>query len=103
MSEQKSAGYSGQISDLDIRPLRILKSVIESGGFSAADVELNFTVAAISIAVSDLERRPGMKLYQPDRFGFTIRYAAITRRGARPNLVLQTLNEELEKPENDQP
>ena len=36
-----------------------------------------------------------------DEFNYRTRYAAITRKGARPNLVLQTFIEELQRPEND--
>ncbi|WP_421863722.1 LysR family transcriptional regulator [Motiliproteus sp.] len=67
-----SRSLSGQISDIDIRLLRIFRSVVESGGFSSAEVELNISVSAISIAVSDLEKRLGMKLCQRGRAGFSL-------------------------------
>ncbi|MFD1382049.1 LysR family transcriptional regulator [Rhodanobacter aciditrophus] len=62
----------GQISDTDIRTLRIFKAVVECGGFSAAEVELNISRAAISIAMSDLETRLGFKLCQRGRSGFAL-------------------------------
>ncbi len=64
--------YSGQISDIDIRLLRIFRAVVESGGFSAAEVELDISIAAISIAVADLEKRLGMRLCQRGRAGFSL-------------------------------
>lgn len=68
----------GQVSDTDIRTLRIFKIVVECGGFSAAEVELNISRAAISIAMSDLETRLGFKLCQRGRSGF-----ALTNEGAQ--------------------
>ncbi|MES9815529.1 MAG: LysR family transcriptional regulator [Candidatus Thiodiazotropha sp.] len=42
-----------------------------------------------------------MRALLPERYRFKTRYAAITRKGARPNLVLQTFIKELNRPEND--
>lgn len=64
--------YTAQVGDIDIRLLRIFRSVVESGGFTAAEVELNISIAAISIAVADLEQRLGMKLCQRGRAGFSL-------------------------------
>ncbi|MFT5707940.1 MAG: hypothetical protein ACI9ES_002242, partial [Oceanospirillaceae bacterium] len=33
--------FTGQIQDMDLRLLRVFKAVVESKGFSAAEVELN--------------------------------------------------------------
>ncbi len=71
MSTRRSA-YSGQVGDIDIRLLRIFRTVVDCGGFSAAEVELNISIAAISIAVADLEKRLGMKLCQRGRAGFSL-------------------------------
>ncbi|WP_372739220.1 LysR family transcriptional regulator [Neptunomonas sp.] len=62
----------GQLSDIDLRLLRIYKVVVESGGFSAAEVDLNISRAAISIAMSDLESRLGFRLCQRGRSGFSL-------------------------------
>ncbi len=64
--------FKGQLSDIDLRLLRIYKLVVESGGFSAAEVELNISRAAISIAMSDLESRLGFRLCQRGRSGFSL-------------------------------
>ncbi|TDO98075.1 LysR family transcriptional regulator [Marinomonas balearica] len=62
----------GQVSDTDLRTLRIYRTVVECGGFAAAEVELSISRAAISIAMSDLETRLGFKLCQRGRAGFSL-------------------------------
>lgn len=61
-----------QIGDSHIRLLRIYKTVIESGGFSAAEVELNISRPAISAAISELESLLHMKLCHRGRSGFSV-------------------------------
>ncbi|MCU7892505.1 MAG: LysR family transcriptional regulator [Candidatus Thiodiazotropha sp. (ex Ustalcina ferruginea)] len=68
----KRTGFSGQIGDTDIRLLRIFRVVVENGGFSSAEIELNISISAISIAINDLEKRLGMKLCQRGRAGFSL-------------------------------
>jgi len=68
----KKKELKGQLSDVDLRMLRIYKVVVECGGFSAAEVELNISRAAISIAMSDLESRLGFRLCQRGRSGFSL-------------------------------
>lgn len=68
----KGSEFKGQVSDADLRMLRIFRAVVESGGFSAAEVELNISRAAISIAMADLEVRLGFKLCQRGRSGFSL-------------------------------
>ena len=63
---------SGQVADTDIRLLRIYKAVVECGGFAAAEVTLNISRAAISIAMSDLEQRLSLRLCQRGRGGFSL-------------------------------
>lgn len=62
----------GQLSDADLRLLRIYRKVVECGGFSAAEVELNISRAAISIAMNDLESRLALRLCQRGRSGFAL-------------------------------
>ena len=62
----------GPIGDTDLRLLRIYKSVVDAGGFSAAQVDLNISRAAISMAISDLETRLALRLCQRGRAGFTV-------------------------------
>lgn len=71
MSRRKEA-LGGQVSDADLRLLRIYRKVVECGGFSAAEVELNISRAAISMAMNDLETRLGLRLCQRGRSGFAL-------------------------------
>ncbi|MDH2434686.1 LysR family transcriptional regulator [Pokkaliibacter sp. MBI-7] len=68
----KSHKAIGQISDIDIRLLKIFKAVVDNGGFAAAEVQLNISRPAISIAISDLEKRLDLRLCQRGRSGFTL-------------------------------
>jgi len=61
-----------QVSDFDIRLLRIFKSVVEAGGFSAAESVLGIGRSAISQQMSDLEQRLGLRLCQRGRAGFSV-------------------------------
>ena len=61
-----------RLSDIDLRLLRIYKTVVEAGGFAAAEVGLNISRAAISMAMSDLETRLGLRLCQRGRAGFSV-------------------------------
>ncbi len=60
------------ITDVDIRLLRVFRTVVECGGFSAAEVELNIGRAAISLHMADLERRLGLTLCRRGRAGFLL-------------------------------
>lgn len=71
MALRKEA-LSGQLSDVDLRLLRIYRKVVECGGFAAAEVELNISRAAISMAMNDLETRLGLRLCQRGRSGFSL-------------------------------
>ncbi|MCG6656913.1 LysR family transcriptional regulator [Halomonas campisalis] len=62
----------GQVGDADLRLLRIYRKVVECGGFSAAQVELGISRAAISMAMNDLETRLGLRLCQRGRSGFSL-------------------------------
>lgn len=62
----------GQVTNFDIRLLRVFRAVVECGGFSAAEVELNISRSAISISMSDLEERVGLRLCQRGRAGFSL-------------------------------
>lgn len=68
----KRKSLTGQLSDIDLRLLHIFRCVVESGGFSAAEVALNISRAAISAAMADLEIRLGFKLCHRGRSGFSM-------------------------------
>ncbi|WP_261841490.1 LysR family transcriptional regulator [Aliamphritea ceti] len=68
----KRLSLSGQVSDVDLKLLRVFKTVVECNGFSAAEVELNIGRSAISRLMSDLETRLDMRLCQRGRSGFQL-------------------------------
>lgn len=64
--------FTSQISNIDLRILRIFKTVVDCSGFTAAEVELNISRPAISIAISDLEQRLDLTLCLRGRTGFSL-------------------------------
>ena len=62
----------GQLSDMDLRLLRIFKSVVECGGMSAAELELNISASTLSRHMKDLEGRLGLVLCRRGRAGFAL-------------------------------
>jgi len=62
----------GQVSDVDIRLLKVFRSVVEAGGVSAAELELNIGRSAISRHLKDLEVRLNMVLCRRGRAGFSL-------------------------------
>ena len=68
----KTRAALGQLSDMDIRLLRVFKSVAECGGMAAAELELNIGVSTVSRHVKDLETRLGLTLCRRGRGGFAL-------------------------------
>lgn len=68
----KNRALLGQLSDMDLRLLQVFKSVVDCGGFSAAELELNIDVSTISRHIRDLETRLGLTLCQRGRAGFML-------------------------------
>ncbi|RZL72640.1 MAG: LysR family transcriptional regulator, partial [Rhodococcus sp. (in: high G+C Gram-positive bacteria)] len=62
----------GQLSDMDLRLLRVFKAVVECGGMSAAELELNIGTSTVSRHVKDLEQRLGLVLCRRGRAGFAL-------------------------------
>lgn len=62
----------GQVSDLDIRLLRVFRTVAECGGLAAAELELNIGVSTVSRHIKDLEDRLGLVLCRRGRGGFAL-------------------------------
>ena len=61
----------GQLSDMDLRLLKVFKSVVDCGGMAAAELELNIGTSTVSRHVKDLETRlaealPWVLLTYPD-------------------------------------
>ena len=61
-----------QMSDYEIRLIRIFKTVVECGGFTAAETTLGISRSAISQHMNDLEGRLGFSLCQRGRSGFSL-------------------------------
>ena len=74
----KHRAVLGQLSDMDLRLLQVFKSVVECGGMSAAELELNIGTSTVSRHIKDLEARLGLTLCRRGRAGF-----ALTAEGQR--------------------
>src|ERR1035437_8234620 len=74
----KSRSVLGRLSDMDIRLLRVFKSVAECGGMAAAELELNIGPSTVSRHIKDRETRLGLTLCRRGRAGF-----ALTAEGAQ--------------------
>ena len=68
----KRRAVLGQISDADIRLLRVFQVVADCGGMTAAELELNISTSTISRHVKDLETRLGLTLCRRGRGGFAL-------------------------------
>ena len=62
----------GQVGDYEIRLLKVFKTVVECGGFSAAETVLNISRSAISVHMANLEHRLKLKLCSRGRSGFSL-------------------------------
>lgn len=70
--QQRQRAILGQVSDLDLRLLRVFKAVVECGGMAAAELELNIGTSTVSRHVKDLETRLGLRLCRRGRSGFAL-------------------------------
>ncbi|MUV30580.1 LysR family transcriptional regulator [Burkholderia thailandensis] len=68
----KSRALLGHLTDMDLRLLRVFRSVVQCGGMAAAELELNIGISTISRHVKDLETRLGLVLCRRGRAGFTL-------------------------------
>lgn len=62
----------GNVTDIDLRLLRVFRTVVACGGFSAAELELNINRSTISRHIKDLETRLGVTLCRRGRSGFAL-------------------------------
>lgn len=60
------------VGDADLKLLRIFKAVVESGGLSAAETDLNIGRSTISKHIADLELRLNLKLCNRGPAGFSL-------------------------------
>ncbi|KAF1053945.1 MAG: HTH-type transcriptional regulator MetR [Stenotrophomonas maltophilia] len=61
-----------QLRDLDLQLLRLFVTVVECGGFSAAQGELGLSQPSISIQMAKLETRLGYRLCERGKAGFRL-------------------------------
>ncbi|MFM2475709.1 LysR family transcriptional regulator [Celerinatantimonas sp. MCCC 1A17872] len=81
-----------QMSDYELKQLRVFKTVVECGGFAAAETKLNIGRSTISSHISNLESRLNLRLCQRGRAGF-----ALTEEGAIIFAMTQEVLDSLEK------
>ena len=62
----------GQITDHDIRLIRVFRAVADCGGFTAAEAELGVAKSTISKQINELEIRIGTRLCDRGRSGFSL-------------------------------
>jgi len=62
----------GQIGDYEIKQLKVFKTVVDCGGFSAAETALNIGRSTISLHISNLESRLNLSLCKRGRAGFSL-------------------------------
>jgi DNA-binding transcriptional LysR family regulator len=62
----------GNLTDSDLRLLRVFRAVAACGGFTAAELELNINRSTISRHIKDLETRLGVTLCRRGRGGFSL-------------------------------
>ncbi len=62
----------GSVSDMDVRLLRVFKTVVDCGGMAAAELELNIGISTVSRHIKDLETRLGLTLCRRGRAGFSL-------------------------------
>ena len=67
-----SATATPRLHKADLHLLAVFVTVVECGGFAAAQVALNVGQSTISRQIGDLERRLGMRLCQRGRAGFRL-------------------------------
>ncbi len=68
----KQRAVLGQISDMDLRLLRVFRAVVDCGGMAAAELELNIGTSTVSRHIKDLETRLGLTLCRRGRAGFAL-------------------------------
>ena len=68
----KNRALLGQLGDVDLRLLRVFKTVADCGGMAAAELELNIGISTVSRHVKDLEIRLGLTLCRRGRAGFSL-------------------------------
>ncbi len=85
-------GFRGRLADVDLRLLRVFRSVVEQGGFAGAELALDKGKSAISMDIAHLEQRLGARLCRRGRGGF-----ALTEQGEAVHLATVQLLDDLDR------
>jgi DNA-binding transcriptional LysR family regulator len=72
VNKPKARAVMAPISDMDLRLLRVFRTVVDCGGMAAAELELNIGTSTVSRHVKDLETRLGLTLCRRGRAGFAL-------------------------------
>src|SRR5713226_1536269 len=72
LADVRNGPMLANLSEGDIRLLKVFAKVVEAGGFSAAQIELNVSQSTISTHMTALEHRLGVRLCQRGRSGFKL-------------------------------
>ncbi len=70
--------FRGTLSDADLRLLRVFRTVVDVGGYQPAELALNKGRSAISMDITALEQRLGVRLAVRGRAGFALTDAGRT-------------------------
>ena len=65
-----------QLTDLDLRLIRVFLAIVDAGGVSPAQATLNVGQSTISTQLATLETRLGYRLCERGRGGFSLAHAA---------------------------
>lgn len=68
----KTPPLPSRLQDIDLRLLRIYKAVVDCGGFTAAEMELDIARSTISTHMAELESRLNLTLCKRGRSGFSL-------------------------------
>jgi DNA-binding transcriptional LysR family regulator len=60
------------LTESDIKLLRVFAKIVEAGGFAAAQIDLNISQSTISTHMTSLEHRLGVRLCERGRSGFRL-------------------------------
>ncbi|WP_299951578.1 LysR family transcriptional regulator [uncultured Ruegeria sp.] len=61
-----------RFQDVDLKLFHVFAKVVEAGGLSSAQYDLNMSLSAISTAISNLETRLGFRVCERGRSGFQV-------------------------------
>ncbi|KZX93829.1 MULTISPECIES: LysR family transcriptional regulator [Roseobacteraceae] len=84
--------FSGTLSDVDVSLLREFLEIAAAGGITAAEPRLNKSKSAISIGLTKLEQRLGVRLCERGRSGF-----ALTEQGRLIHTATEQLMSEINR------